>query len=233
MTPTQQAIAWALSRYNDDPSFRQTQAEIGVVLSADRATGELRAGGDIIGPDEGQVRPYLNGGLERVLEHRAGLGDAFLGDYHCHVGSGLFWTDHVPSPADLVVQSCLCDLWETPGLVLDGIEIDCFAASSQFQIMQANLFGDLFLILPEASRTRFQTLAKQQRAMALIRQAYGYWHLGARGRRDELVFPLRHSDFEATVRAELRDMNGALGGRGRIEFIENRGYKSDDDDFLE
>ncbi len=167
------------------------------------------------------------------MEHYAGVGDAFLGDYHCHVGSGPLWTDHVPSPDDLVNQSCVCDLWETPGLVLEEIPIDHIPVTQRFQLVQTNLFGDLFLIRPNASRIRFPTVVDQKRAMAAIGQAYAHWHLAARVRHDELELPVRHGAFVASVRAELPAMNATLNGRGRIDFIENRKYKSDDEDFLE
>ncbi|XXY13598.1 hypothetical protein WME88_35630 [Sorangium sp. So ce216] len=234
MSNVMSAVNWALTRYNEAQSFRQTTVEIGNVLYADRTSGSLKPGSDVLGPDAGEVRPYTARDLERILEHMAGVGDVFWGDYHCHVATGLSWTDHVPSPADIVRQSCLCDLWELEAVVeVEGVSIDCISVFSEFQLMQANLFGDVFVIVREPSRVRFSALAEQKLLMQNIGAAYAKWHLVAHHKYGELEFPLRHGDFVAQVNDELVNMNATLGGRARIEFIENKSYKSDDDDFLE
>lgn len=235
MTPERQAITWAFARYNHDRAFRQTTVEIGNPLGADRLDGALRPGADVLGPHGAAVAPYSAGGLALVFNSYVGQGDVFLGDYHCHVNTGPWWVDHVPSDADVAELSCLCDLWElqTP-LTVEGVQITFLQAAPRFQLVQANAFGDIFLVTPNPSRPRFQTLADQQQEMARIARAYGTWHMIARARLGALPAPLRHSEYLSTIEAELPAMNAALRDRGRIELLQNRRYVSDGDpDFLE
>lgn len=235
MTPERQAVSWAFARYNDDLEFRQATVEIGNVLGADRLEGTLRPGANVPGPHGAQVQPYSAGGLALVLNSYAGQGDVFMGDYHCHVNTGASWTDHVPSDSDVTHLSCLCDLWPlNPPLMVQGVQVTFLETAPRFQLVQANAFGDIFLVTPSPSRPRFQTLAAQQQTMTAIARAYATWHMIAHARLGALPVPLRHREFLSTIGAELPAMNAALGGRGRIELLRNWRYVSDDDpDFLE
>lgn len=156
-----------------------------------------------------------------------------MGDYHCHVAIVDSWLAHYPSPTDIEIQSCLCDFWSLePPVIIDGYQITEISASSQFQIIQPNLFGDLFIVSALQTRKPFVSLRAQQNAMKQIGSAYAMWHLGAHARLGDMTLPVSHAQFVNQVVAELPNMKTALGGRADINFVKNTAYVSDDDDFL-
>ena len=233
MPPIDNAIAWAFERYNNQREFRASSVEIGNVLWATRATQSLVPGADILGSTGSAVAPYTPGDFLKLLGHLAGQGDEFLGDVHCHVRASSSWLGHYPSPTDIASESCLCDHWPlVPPVSLGSELLTHLPIASQFQIVQTNLFGDLFVVEATNGRVPFISLAQQMSGMTAIESAFLNWHRQANVRLGPCGGRVSHSIFVKQANAELGLMNAALGGRATIRFLTNDGFVSDSSNFL-
>lgn len=219
------AAEWAISRYNAIPDFRDDIYEIGNLVWRDAAADTLSMGPDCCDNDSTAVNPYSDADKARLRgEHPRVVSAAteFLGDIHTHIRDEAIWLRHYPSPDDMSVASValvLCDLWPVPGHA--PLQI-----SPLLQLVQPNLFGDVFVLEKSLDSAPFTTVAEQDEALTRIWAAYRVWYEDAERRLGKIAFPVSHAAFLAQIQKELPEMNRALSYRAHVRVIANTSFQS-------
>jgi hypothetical protein len=225
------AADWAITRYNRVVDFRDDIYEIGNTVWRDPATDTLSVGLDCCDNASAGVNPYSQADKVRLSgEHPRVVSAAteFLGDIHTHIRDEDVWVRHYPSPDDMSVASvalALCDLWSVPGHA--PLQI-----SPLFQLVQPNLFGDVFVLEKSLDSAPFTTIIEQDDALTLIWAAYRIWYEDAERRLGTIAFPVSHAAFLAQAQNALPQINRALRGRAHMRLVANASFQPTDPDFV-
>ncbi len=205
------AVGLALATYADDVLAR-SRVEFGKVLYWHHEQDKLVPGPLIVSQDANEVYLYDLTAKLRVLGAEDGFTATYWGDYHTHP-VGKSWMSQFPSPHDVTSISVVCDLWPN--------KLEVLYTAPTVQIVQSLMFGDLFILTPNAERARFQSQEEQYREIERIYNAYSKAHESGHHAVGAIPKFTERGQFLRIVDEVLPSLNRALLGRAHIEFYPN------------